>query len=105
MVAILVLYVCWSLSKRAIDALLDKAPEKETLEVKEILASFPDVIDYHDLRVRTSGHLLFIEATVHVDPTLCLVDSHIIADNLEKRLVKYDKYAKVSIHVEPHLQH
>jgi cation diffusion facilitator family transporter len=105
MVAILVVYVCWQLGKRSIDALLDKAPEKETLEIKEILGSFPDVINYHDLRVRTSGHLLYIEATIHVDPTLCLINSHIIADNLEKRLVKYDKYAKVSIHVEPHLQH
>ncbi len=102
-VAVLVVHVCWTLGKKAVDALLDKAPIKESEDIKNIITNFPEVINYHDLRVRNSGHILFVEATIHVDPTLCLIESHIISDNLERKIIEYDEYAMVSIHVEPNL--
>ena len=101
-VAVIVVHVCWKLGTRAVNALLDKAPTKETKDIKEIIKDFHDVIDYHDLRVRNSGHLLFIEATIHVDPTLSLVDAHNVCEQLEKKIIEYDEYSIVSIHVEPH---
>lgn len=102
-VAVIVVYVCWSLGKKAVDALLDKAPEKESKDIKKIIKNFPGVIEYHDLKVRCSGHLLFIEATIHVDPLLSLVDAHNISELLEKEIIKYDQYSMVYIHVEPNL--
>jgi cation diffusion facilitator family transporter len=104
-VAVIVLHVCWTLSKKAIDALLDKAPEKESEDIRKIIKTFPSVIKFHDLKVRNSGHLLFIEATIHVNPNLSLIDAHNITDKLEKKIIEYDQYAMVSIHVEPHKQH
>ena len=102
-VAVIVIHICWTLGKKAVDDLLDRAPEKQSKEIAEIIENFKEVIEYHDLRVRNSGHLLFIEATIQVDSTLCLIDSHIISENIEKEIVKYDQYSKVSIHVEPYL--
>ena len=102
-VAVLVVHICWTLGKKAVDALLDKAPVKESEDIKNIITNFPEVIKYHDLRVRNSGHILFVEATIHVDPTLCLIESHLISDNLERKIIEYDEYAMVSIHVEPDL--
>jgi cation diffusion facilitator family transporter len=100
-VAVIVVHVCWKLGKRSVNALLDKAPLKESEQVKEIIKDFDNVIDYHDLRVRNSGHLLFIEATIHVDPTLSLIDAHNICEELEKKIIEYYEYSIVSIHVEP----
>jgi cation diffusion facilitator family transporter len=100
-VALIVIYVCWALGKRAIDALLDKAPEKESKDVREIVKNFPEVIDYHDLRIRNSGHVLFIEATIHVDPKCSLEYAHNISEQLEKKIIEYDEYSIVSVHVEP----
>lgn len=102
-VALIVIHVCWTLGKQAIDALLDKAPVKETDDIRNIIKSFTDVISYHDLKVRNSGHLLFIEATIHVDPKLSLIDAHNITESLEKEILKYDQYSMVSIHVEPNI--
>lgn len=102
-VALIVIHVCWTLGKQSIDALLDKAPVKETDDIRNIIKSFTDVISYHNLKVRNSGHLLFIEATIHVDPKLSLIDAHNITELLEKEIVKYDEYSMVSIHVEPNL--
>jgi len=104
-VACIVVYVCWSLGKKAVDALLDTAPKAETKTVKHIVKNFPGVLDYHDLKIRNSGHILFIEATIHVDSGLSLVDAHNLSETLEKRIVEYDEYASVSIHVEPHMKH
>lgn len=104
-VSIIIIYICWKLGKKAIDALLDKAPIKESEDIKKIIKTFPNVITYHDLKVRNSGHILFIEATIHVNPNLSLIDAHNITDKLENKLIEYDQYAIVSIHVEPHKQH
>ena len=104
-VSIIIVYICWSLGKKSIDALLDKAPLKESEDIINIIKSFPNVIKFHDLKVRNSGHLLFVEATIHVDPNLSLIDAHNITDKIEKKLIEYDQYSMISIHVEPHTQH
>lgn len=101
MVAVLVIYVSWSLGMRAVNALLDKAPVKESKDIEKIIKHFPDVIEYHDLRIRQSGHQLMIDATIHVDGSLTLVDAHDISENLEKKIIEYDQFSIVTIHVEP----
>lgn len=100
-VSIIIIYICWSLGKASIDALLDKAPEKESRDIKNIIENFPTVLKYHDLKIRNSGHILFVEATIHVDSTLSLIDAHNITDDIENKIIEYDKYAIVAIHVEP----
>lgn len=100
-VAIIVVYVCWNLSKKAIHTLLDKAPEQETNEIKQIIINFPGVITYHDLRVRNSGSHLLVELTIHVSETLSLIEAHNISDSLEKRFLEYDSEMMVNVHVEP----
>jgi len=101
-VAVLVIFVSYQLGKRAIDALLDAAPEKESKDVEQIIKDFPEVITFHDLRVRQSGHQLLIEATIHVESGLSLAEAHIITDKLEAALLKYDEFIIANIHVEPH---
>lgn len=102
-VAVIVIFVCYNLSKKAIDSLLDKAPEKETNEIREIIINFPGVVTYHDLRVRYSGAYLLVELTIHVDNTLSLIEAHKISDGLERRFLEYDEHTFVNVHVEPHL--
>ena len=101
-VSIIIIYICWSLGKASIDALLDKAPKKESIDIKAIIENFSSVLHYHDLKIRNSGHILFVEATIHVDSTLSLIDAHSITDDIEKKIIEYDEYAIVAIHVEPY---
>lgn len=100
-VAIIVITVCYRLGKRAIDALLDRAPIEETKSIKMILKNFNKILKYHDLRVRESGPQLQIEVTVHVGSLLSLADAHKISEELETLIKeKYDG-AEVTVHVEP----
>jgi cation diffusion facilitator family transporter len=100
-VAIIVLQVCWKLSRSAIDSLLDRAPDKESEEVDRIIKGFPSILSHHDLRVRTSGASLFVEVAVHVDPNLSLMEAHNISEQLEQEIIRYNEMSTVSIHVEP----
>lgn len=100
-VAVIVLRVCWQLSKSAVDALIDKAPKRESTDVYDMIRKFPGVTSCHSLRIRNSGHQLYIEATICVDRGLSLLEAHNITDLLELKITGYDQYAIVSIHVEP----
>ncbi len=101
-VAVIVIYICYTMSREAVNSLLDKAPKKESDDVREIIRNFPEVIESHDIRIRQSGGQLLIEATIHVNNDLSLVEAHNISEKLEKRLLEYDKFSMVNIHVEPH---
>ena len=101
LVAGIVIFVCWNLAKKATNSLLDRAPEKETNDIIEIIENFSSVLTYHDLRVRHSGSQLLVEATIHLDSSLTLVEAHKITDKLEKKLFKYEDDMMVNIHAEP----
>ena len=100
-VAVIVIFVCYSLSKRAINTLLDAAPKQETKDIHKIVSNHDGVKNYHDLRVRQSGHQLMIEVTIHVDHRLNIVEAHEISEKLEEKILQYNQHSIVSVHYEP----
>jgi cation diffusion facilitator family transporter len=100
-VAVIVLYVSFRLGKKAVDALLDRAPHDKILLVQDALVLFPEVKDYHSLSVRTSGADTFIKVNIHVDPGLTLRQAHEVCDNIEKHLQQLIPRSEVNIHTEP----
>lgn len=69
-VAFIVLGVSYRLGRRALDALLDRAPLNRHQQISLILHDAPEVISFHDLKVRNSGADHFVDVSIHVDPTL-----------------------------------
>ena len=53
-VALIVLFVCYKLGKKAIDILLDKAPTQSYESVTEILNNHSEIKKYHNLKLRTA---------------------------------------------------
>lgn len=100
-VAIIVLYVSYQLGKRAIDVLLDKAPLNTKKIVDEILKSYPEVKQYHDLKARTAGADTFIKFNVHFDPDLSLRQVHEVCDKIEAEIQMQVERSEVYIHAEP----
>ncbi len=101
MVAMIVLFVSYRLGKKAIDVLLDKAPLETISEVKRILKTFPEVKEFHNLKVRTAGADTFIKFNIHVDPDATLLDVHELCDRIEKELQNQIPRSEVYIHAEP----
>jgi cation diffusion facilitator family transporter len=100
-VALIVLYVSYRLGKRAMDVLLDKAPQGTIKIVQHALTEFPEVRHYHNLKVRTAGADTFIKLNIHLDPDLSLLQVHEICDKIEKELSAIIPRSEVYIHAEP----
>lgn len=100
-VAFIVLFVSYRLGKKAIDVLLDKAPVETIGEVKRILKTYPEIIDYHNLKVRTAGADTFIKFNIHVEPEATMLYVHELCDRIEKELQNKIPRCEVYIHAEP----
>lgn len=100
-VAVIVLYVSYKLGKKAIDVLLDKAPQDAIYKVHKVLATFPEVKHFHSLKIRTAGADTFIKFNVHLEPDLSLLQVHEICDKIENAINKVIARSETYIHAEP----
>ena len=102
-VAIIVLFVSYKLGKKAVDVLLDKAPNGTIEHVQNVLKTFPEVKHFHSVKVRTAGADTFIKFNIHLDPDMSLLMVHEICDKIEKELKTLIARSEVYIHAEPHV--
>ena len=71
-------------------------------EIEDIICSFPDVSEPHNLRTRRIGNRFAIEAHVRMDGNLPLTAAHDRATAIEEALRKrFGKQTHVTIHMEP----
>ena len=77
-------------------------PEETEREIEEIITSFPDVTDPHNLRTRRIGNRFAIEAHVRMDGNTSLTVAHDRATAIEKRIrQRFGPQTHVTIHMEP----
>jgi cation diffusion facilitator family transporter len=103
-VAVIVICVSYRLGRRTIDALLDKAPlaQFEIVTAIALEAKIQGRITaFHDLRMRNAGADVFVELTIHVDPTISIAAAHSIAEELKARINAAIPRTTVHIHQEP----
>lgn len=102
---ILGLYILWGaikIGKSSISVLLDKQlPEKDVLNILNLLSNVPDVQGVHDLRTRSSGPKIFIQAHLEIDQDMPLLNAHNIADLGEIAILKEYENADITLHMEP----
>jgi len=101
-VAMIVIFVSYRLGKRSINELLDRAPDKMTMEISKFLKEDVDVKYFHDLKLRSSGADTFVEVIVHLNQELNLVKSHEITEKIEASILSIIRRGKVIVHAEPH---
>ncbi len=71
-------------------------------EIEEIICSFPDVSEPHNLRTRRIGNRFAIEAHVRMDGNASLTAAHDRATAIEERLrERFGPQTHVTIHMEP----
>jgi cation diffusion facilitator family transporter len=101
MVAVIVLFVSYRLGRRAVDVLLDRAPQDIIEKVKKILNKYPEILHYHGLKARSSGADTFIKFNIHLKPFLSLRRVHEICDRLENEIRIIIPRSEIYIHAEP----
>jgi cation diffusion facilitator family transporter len=101
MVALIVLVVSYRLGKRAVDVLLDRAPDEAIRQVEGVLSAYGEVKHYHSLKVRTAGADTFVKFNIHVDPSSTIKEVHELCDSIEQRIQASIPRSEVYIHAEP----
>jgi divalent metal cation (Fe/Co/Zn/Cd) transporter len=100
----IVVFISVKLGRRAIDALLDKAPEGMHTQIVQILSNNPEIKSYHDLRVRTAGADHFVDVTIHLNPMLGIRQAHRVSQQVEEMICQKIKRCAVQVHYEPDVE-
>ncbi|MBB2206214.1 cation diffusion facilitator family transporter [Gluconacetobacter takamatsuzukensis] len=103
LIALNVLRVGWGMMRESIAALMDEAPDPDTLEAirQVIAASGRGAIEAHDLRARIVGAMAFVEFHLVVPGSMSVDAAHEICDRIEAALRARIGDALIHIHVEP----
>ena len=99
--------VAWELLKSSIGDLTEQSLPAETeQEIIQIIQSFPDVQEPHNLRTRHIVNRIAIEAHVRMDGQLPLQTVHERATTIERKLKdRFGSATHVTLHMEPIKRH
>jgi cation diffusion facilitator family transporter len=100
-VSVLVIWVSVRLGRRTVDELLDKAPAGMEQNIREAVEALPGVRNCHDIRVRRSGSMLFVDLHVLVDGNQTLTQAHELTETIEAAIHHISPGADVTVHPEP----
>jgi cation diffusion facilitator family transporter len=100
-VSAVVVWVSVQLGRKTVDALLDKAPEGMEERIAEAVSAVAGVRDCHQVRVRYSGPVLFIDLHVLVDGGQTLAEAHRLTETIEEVIRRIAPQADVTVHPEP----
>ena len=100
-VSVLVIWTSLRLGRRTVDALLDRAPEGMEARIAAAVVTIPGVRDCHQVRVRYSGPVLFVDLHVLVDGAQTLTQAHSVADEIESAIHQLAPGSDVTVHTEP----
>ena len=95
--------VAWDLLKSSTGELTDMSlPEETEREIEDIISSFPEVSEPHNLRTRRIGNRIAIEAHVRLDGEMPLSDAHGVVSEIERKIrERFGSSTLVTIHMEP----
>jgi cation diffusion facilitator family transporter len=100
-VAVIVLTISYRLGKRSFDALIDRAPLGLTERIEQIVREIPEVVKFHDIKVRESGPSKFVDINIHVDKNITIDRAHQISHRVENAIADKIRNITVMVHEEP----
>ena len=101
-VAALIARIGFKLILKSSSRLMDNSCRIEEAKIREVLLRHKfRFIDFHDLKTRRNGSLVFCELHLSVDGSLSVQEAHDLTDHLENDLKQELPNANLTIHVEP----
>ena len=102
-VAFFLFRMAWKLLKPSFSELMEASlPEPVEKEILQIITSFPDVSDPHNLHTRRIGSHYAIEFHIRMDGNISLIQAHSRAHYIETALKeRFGADTHVTVHVEP----
>ncbi|OUS07575.1 cation-efflux pump [Rhodobacterales bacterium 52_120_T64] len=100
--ALFLLFSAWRIGGNAFDALMDRRADPVSIaKVENIVASWPNVLGYHDLKTRTAGNRIFVQVHIELDGDQTLEQAHGVSAGLKREILRIMPNADVIIHKDP----
>jgi cation diffusion facilitator family transporter len=103
LVVVAACYGAIRLGSRAVDVLMDRAPQEPVATIQAAASRAPGVAETRRVRVRGGGRQLFADVTVSARRTTSLERAHEIAEGVEEEIARALPGTDVVVHVEPQL--
>ncbi|MFL0248330.1 cation diffusion facilitator family transporter [Candidatus Clostridium stratigraminis] len=101
-VAVLIIKASYDLTKKSMVDLLDSSlPEDEIDKITKIIASYPEVKNYHRLRTRKNGQKREIDIHIRLDKDMPLTEAHDLCHAIKNDVLAEFKEAYIIIQLEP----
>jgi cation diffusion facilitator family transporter len=103
LVSFFIVKVALDILKGVLREITDTAPDPEVIDkIMDCIREVPNVMQVHDLRVRSIGGRYDLSVHVVVAPTLSVVEGHNAAEQIEKCLVgEIEEVGAVTVHIDP----
>ncbi|OEF99459.1 transporter [Vulcanibacillus modesticaldus] len=100
-VGIIILKTSWDIFSEATHMLTDGFEPNELEPLKETILTVTGVKDIKDIKARSYGNEIVVDAVIEVNPDLNVLESHNITDQIEEKMRSIHKIKDVHIHIEP----
>jgi cation diffusion facilitator family transporter len=102
-VSVLIMNAGFKTGWRSVRELCDEAvSDEDRITVENAISEIPGVLGFHNLRTRSLGRYMTLDAHVLVDPGITVKEGHAIATKVEKAIKEaMPNAAFISIHIEP----
>ena len=100
-VAGVIAWTAYTVLREVVSSLTDKI-RLEPDQVRAVVMETPGILDCHDIRTRGLTSHVFVDLSIHVDPTLSVEDAHEISHQVEDSLKRqFQGVEDVIVHLEP----
>ncbi|WP_096155715.1 cation diffusion facilitator family transporter [Bacillus sp. FJAT-45066] len=100
-VGIIICFTAWGILKDTIYELTDGFEANELNKIEDTISTTPGVKFVKEIKGRLSGNQPLVDATIFVDPSLTVSESHDISEEIEARLYSLHNIKQAHIHIEP----
>jgi len=104
LVSFFIVKISVDILKSAVKKIIDTSPSREFIdEACRIIRSVDGVVDCHNLTARYYADLIRMEVHVEVKPSLSVLESHTIANEVAERIKeRFGNVANVLVHIDPY---
>ncbi|MBB5181061.1 cation diffusion facilitator family transporter [Planomicrobium koreense] len=100
-VGLIIIKTAVDIFKEAVWTLTDGFNEDEVETMSVLVRKVPGVRELRDFKGRNHGNVMFIDLTIAVNPSLNVVQSHWITEEVERKIHKVKPHCVIHVHIEP----
>lgn len=103
LVGFLIMKTAFDIFIEAVLTLTDGFNEDEVETLSVLVKKVQGVILLADFKGRMHGNLMFVDLTVKVNPSLNVIESHRITEEIERKIHIVKPFCMVLVHIEPYM--